>query len=87
VVDHAALRDALRTRRVGFAALDVTEPEPLPPEDPLWAMPNVLISPHSASTVSRENARITAIFRENLLCWLDGRPEAMRNILAPGQLY
>jgi phosphoglycerate dehydrogenase-like enzyme len=87
VVDHAALRDALRRGQVGFAALDVTEPEPLPPEDPLWSMPNVLISPHSASTVSRENARIAAIFRENLLCWLDSRPGAMRNILAPGQLY
>jgi phosphoglycerate dehydrogenase-like enzyme len=87
VVDHAALRDALRDGQLGFAALDVTEPEPLPPEDPLWAMPNVLISPHSASTVARENARIVAIFRENLLCWLDGRPGAMRNLLAPGQLY
>jgi phosphoglycerate dehydrogenase-like enzyme len=87
VVDHEALRDALRSGQVGFAALDVTEPEPLPPEDPLWAMPNVLISPHSASTVARENARIVAIFRDNLLCWLDGRPEAMRNIRAPGQLY
>lgn len=87
VVDHDALRDALRSGQVGFAALDVTEPEPLPPGDPLWSLPNVLISPHSASTVSRENARIAAIFRENLLCWLDGRPEAMRNVLAPGQLY
>nr|WP_237182698.1 NAD(P)-dependent oxidoreductase [Roseomonas marmotae] len=87
VVDHAALRAALGNGQVGFAALDVTEPEPLPPEDPLWAMPNVLISPHSASTVSRENARIAAIFRENLLCWLDGRLAEMRNVLAPGQLY
>lgn len=87
VVDHDALRAALGSGQIGFAALDVTEPEPLPPEDPLWAMPNVLISPHSASTVSRENARIAAIFRENLLCWLDGRPEAMRNILSPGQFY
>ena len=87
VVDQAALCAALQSGQVGFAALDVTEPEPLPPEDPLWSMPNVLISPHSASTVSRENARILAIFRENLLCWLDGRPEAMRNLLAPGALY
>lgn len=87
VVDQAALCAALQSGQVGFAALDVTEPEPLPPEDPLWSMPNVLISPHSASTVSRENARILAIFRESLLCWLDGRPEAMRNLLAPGALY
>lgn len=87
VVDHAALREALAAGQVGFAALDVTDPEPLPPEDPLWALPNVLISPHSASTVARENARIAAIFRENLLCWLDRRPGDMHNVLAPGQLY
>ncbi|MBO1077837.1 D-2-hydroxyacid dehydrogenase [Roseomonas haemaphysalidis] len=87
VVDQPALCAALQRGQVGFAALDVTEPEPLPPEDPLWSMPNVLISPHSASTVSRENARITAIFIDNLRCWLDGRPQAMRNILEPGQLY
>ena len=87
VVDQPALCAALQSGQVGFAALDVTEPEPLPPEDPLWTLPNVLISPHSASTVSRENERILAIFQDNLLCWLDGRPEAMRNLLAPGALY
>ena len=87
VVDQPALCAALQSGQVGFAALDVTEPEPLPPEDPLWTLPNVLISPHSASTVSRENARIRSIFEHNLRCWLDGRPEAMRNLLAPGALY
>jgi len=87
VVDHDALRAALVSGQVGFAALDVTDPEPLPPHDPLWAMPNVLISPHSASTVSRENGRIAEIFRHNLLCWLDGRRAEMRNVLEPGKLY
>ncbi len=81
VIDEAALLDNLRSGRIGFAALDVATTEPLPPESPLWDMPNVLICPHSASTVTTENAKITEIFCANLRCWLDGRPGAMRNIL------
>ncbi|MFT8244929.1 D-2-hydroxyacid dehydrogenase [Roseomonas sp. BN140053] len=87
VVDEAALIAALREGRVGYAALDVALVEPLPAESPLWSMPNVLISPHSASTVRGENARITEVFCGNLRCWLDGRPEAMRNRLDPALLY
>jgi phosphoglycerate dehydrogenase-like enzyme len=86
-VDHAALEAALRSGQVAFAALDVTDPEPLPPESPLWAMPNVFISPHSASTVTRENARITDIFCHNLLCWIDGRRTEMRNVLDFSLMY
>lgn len=86
-VDHAALLTALRLGQVGFAALDVADPEPLPRDSPLWDMPNVLISPHSASTVRRENARIADIFRHNLLCWLDGRQRDMRNVLDTALMY
>ena len=78
---------ALQSGAVSFAGLDVTEPEPLPADSPLWAMPNVLISPHSASTVRRENARITAIFVHNLQCWLDGRHSEMRNVLDTRLMY
>ena len=86
-VDHGALLAALRSGRVGFAALDVTDPEPLPPDSPLWDMPNVLISPHSASTVRRENARIADIFCHNLHCWLDGRTAEMRNVFDTERMY
>ena len=86
-VDHDALIAALRSGRVAFAALDVTDPEPLPQDSPIWAMANVLISPHSASTVSRENARIIEIFCYNLLCWLDGRRPEMRNVLDTKLMY
>jgi phosphoglycerate dehydrogenase-like enzyme len=48
VVDHDALREALAAGRIGGAGLDVTDPEPLPPDDALWTMPNVLITPHVA---------------------------------------
>jgi phosphoglycerate dehydrogenase-like enzyme len=74
VVDERALIEALVSGRLGGAALDVVEQEPLPAESPLWDMPNVLISPHSASTVERENERIVELFVENLRRWLDRRP-------------
>ncbi len=87
VIDEAAMTWALRTGHLGFAALDVTAVEPLPPDSPLWDMPNVLISPHSASTVARENAKITAIFADNLRLFLQGRTGEMRNILDKQLLY
>ena len=74
VVDEAALIDALRGGRLAGAALDVFATEPLPADSPLWDMPNVLISPHSASTVHQENERIVDVFCENLRRYLDGRP-------------
>ena len=87
VVAEDALIAALRDGRIGFAALDVTRQEPLPQDSPLWALPNVLISPHSASTVARENARITQIFLENLEVFLAGEPGKMRNLVDKSRLY
>ena len=85
VVDEAALVDALRSGRLRGAALDVFEQEPLPAQSPLWDLPNVFVSPHSASTVGAENGRIVELFRENLLRYLDGRP--LRNLLDNELLY
>jgi phosphoglycerate dehydrogenase-like enzyme len=87
VVDEDALIEACASGKIGFAALDVARVEPLAKESPLWDMKNVLISPHSASTVFSENARITDIFRHNLLCWIDGRMDQMRNVLDKTLLY
>jgi phosphoglycerate dehydrogenase-like enzyme len=87
VVDEEALIGHLRSGHVGFACLDVTAVEPLPPESPLWEMPNVLISPHSASTVTTENNKITEIFCHNLRCFLDGRTNDMKNILDKRLMY
>ncbi|HEY1366330.1 MAG TPA: D-2-hydroxyacid dehydrogenase [Gaiellaceae bacterium] len=74
VVDEAALVEALREGRLGGAALDVYEREPLPPDSPLWDLPNVYVSPHSASTVAEENERIVDLFCENLRRYLGGEP-------------
>ena len=81
VVDEVALIAALQSGQVGYAALDVTAVEPLPADSPLWDMPNVLISPHSASTVPAENARIAGIFARNFAKWQAGRGDEMENLL------
>ena len=87
VVDETALIVALKDNRIGFAALDVAQTEPLPADSPLWDLPNVLISPHSASTVAAENKKITDIFIHNLECMLDNQPNNMKNVFDKSQLY
>ena len=79
LVDEAAMIDALNSGQIAFAALDVAAVEPLPKSSPLWSMENVLISPHSASTVAEENARITDLFCFNLRHFLEGRMSDMKN--------
>jgi glyoxylate/hydroxypyruvate reductase len=74
LVDEDGLIEALSTGRLRGAALDVFAQEPLPESSPLWALPNVIICPHSASTVVQENDRLVDLFIENLHRYLDGRP-------------
>ena len=72
VVDEAALLEALRTRRIAGAILDVFPTEPLPPEHPLWELDNVVITPHVAGPSTAEE--IAPVFNDNLARWLRGRP-------------
>src|SRR5580700_5380656 len=74
VVDEEALVSALRAGHLRGACLDVFATEPLPAGSPLWDMPNVIVSPHSAATVAAENALLTDLFIDNLQRWLAGRP-------------
>lgn len=74
LVDEPALVDLLQRGRLRGAALDVFAREPLSQLSPLWSMDNVIISPHSASTVRGENDRLTDLFIENLSRYLDARP-------------
>lgn len=87
IVDEAALLAALQDGRIAFAALDVFREEPLPPESPFWALPNVLVNPHSASTVDTENAKIVDRFIENLGHFLAGELERMAPQLDKQRLY
>jgi phosphoglycerate dehydrogenase-like enzyme len=73
------LVDALREGQIAAAALDVFEKEPLPADSPLWAMPQVLVSPHmSADTVGWRDD-LAALFVENLGRWCKGEP--LRNVV------
>jgi glyoxylate reductase len=74
VVDQDALRAALQAGQIAGAALDVTDPEPLPPDDPLLDAPNLLVVPHVGSATVRTRAKMAAMAVENLLAALDGRP-------------
>jgi glyoxylate reductase len=73
VVDQDALRTALIDRTIAGAALDVTEPEPLPADHPLLDAPNLLVVPHVGSATVRTRARMAEMAVENLLAALDGR--------------
>jgi phosphoglycerate dehydrogenase-like enzyme len=73
VVDEPALIEALRDGRVRGAALDVFATEPLPADSPLWELPNVLVSPHTAALSIHENERIVALFEQNLGRYLAGQ--------------
>lgn len=74
VIDQEALVNALREGRLAGAALDVFTQEPLPGDNPLWKLPNVLLSPHIAGFSHRYDERAVAFFSENLMRYLSGLP-------------
>ena len=73
-VDEVALADALRSRRIAGAALDVFEREPLPADSPLWNLDNLLITPHTAGLTHRLWPRHYELFSDNLRRYLSGQP-------------
>lgn len=72
-VDQRALIEALGTGRIGAAHLDVTTPEPLPPDHPLWSAPNCYITPHTAGGHADEAGEIVRHFLSNLAAFEAGR--------------
>ena len=74
LVDSAALDRALREERIAGAALDVTDPEPLPADHPLLSAPNALVVPHIGSATRTARERMAAMAVDNLLAALDGEP-------------
>ncbi|NBD27161.1 D-2-hydroxyacid dehydrogenase [Paenibacillus glycinis] len=74
----AALRDGV----IAGAGLDVFEQEPLPADHPLWAMPNVILTPHNAGGMTVRNAeRLVRLFVSNLAVYLAGEPGKLRNLV------
>ena len=74
IVDQVALAAALRAGALGAAALDVTDPEPLPAGDPLLQAPNLIVLPHVGSATVATRERMTAMAVDNLLAALAGEP-------------
>jgi phosphoglycerate dehydrogenase-like enzyme len=72
IVAEAAMIAALRSGQLAGAYLDVFETEPLPPESPLWDLPNVLVTPHNSSASSGNEQRVLEIFLDNLARWQRG---------------
>ncbi len=86
VVDEAALTLALKSGRLGGAALDVFEKEPLPKESELWALPNVMVTAHNAGGLGPVHVqRATELFCDNLRRYLEGQP--LMNVVEKGRAY
>jgi len=74
VVDTTALVHALKTGQIACAALDVTDPEPLPPTHELYALPNVIILPHIGSATRHARSAMSLLAVDNLIAGLTGTP-------------
>jgi phosphoglycerate dehydrogenase-like enzyme len=77
LVDSDALAAALRDGTIAGAGLDVTDPEPLPDAHPLWAAPNLIVTPHVAGACGPlGGARLAAVAVDNLRRYMSGQPLA-----------
>jgi D-2-hydroxyacid dehydrogenase (NADP+) len=81
VVDEAALIAALVVRRIAGAGIDVTAEEPLPPTSPLWAMDQVLITPHTAGETRHYEDNVIEILRDNLKRLWRGEPQLRNQVI------
>lgn len=82
LVDQEALLASLDAGRPEVAILDVTDPEPLPPEHPLWDHPRVVLTPHSSGAGDGHYRRGAEVFADNLRRFVAGEP--LRNVVEPG---
>lgn len=81
VIDEQALIRALQEGGIGGAGLDVADQEPLPPDSPLFSLPNVILTPHISGLSVNYDKRLTALFAENLRRYRAGQP--LRNLYDP----
>jgi D-2-hydroxyacid dehydrogenase (NADP+) len=85
IVDHAALAEALRSGQLGGASLDVFHREPLPPDDPLWSLPNVILTPHTSGFRPGHWDDVIDLFADNLQRYRRG--ESVRFRIEPALGY
>jgi phosphoglycerate dehydrogenase-like enzyme len=81
LIDQPALLAALADGRLGGAVLDVVEPQPLPPENPLWRHPRVIVTSHISGGSPEGWERSMDLFRWNLPLYLDGNVERLGNLV------
>lgn len=79
IVDETALADALTQGTIRGATIDVTRTEPLPPESPLWDLPNLVITAHQSGEGPRSEERLDALFLDNLERYVNNRE--LRNVV------
>ena len=84
LIDQEALIEALSEGRLAGAGLDVTTPEPLPPDSPLWDMPNVVITGHSSAVSPKLTANLKELLLDNFNRFLNGEPLRNRVDLVAG---
>jgi phosphoglycerate dehydrogenase-like enzyme len=80
-IDTAALVDALQRGAIAGAALDVTDPEPLPPGHPLWSAPNILITPHTANTPEMAVPVLSARITHNIRALVDDDSDSFHGLI------
>ena len=85
VVDEEALIRALQEKWIAGAGLDVAEPEPLPPDSPLYTLQNVILTPHISGVSVHYDERLTALFADNLRRYRSGQP--LLNLYHPERGY
>ena len=85
VVDEAALAEALKEQRIASAFVDVFAQEPLPPDSPLWKIPNLVITPHVSGFSPNYKERAGALFIVNMQRYLNGEP--LFNLYDPSLSY
>ncbi len=85
IVDEPVLIRALKEGWIAGAGLDVFETEPLPPDNELWQMPNVILTPHMAGSSNRRAQRLVSLFCENLARYVAGQP--LQNVIDKEKAY
>jgi phosphoglycerate dehydrogenase-like enzyme len=84
-IDQRALIAALKNGQIAGAGLDVTDPEPIPEDDPIWSFPNVILTQHTSGTSPQNSRRVTDIFLENLRKYRAG--EKLKNLYDAERRY